>query len=42
MVFRRIIENILRAPVGTGETYRGKGQKFDSFHILTLDKVAYN
>ena len=33
---------LLRAPVGTGETYRGKGQKFDFFHILTLDKVGYN
>lgn len=36
------IYNYLRAAVGTGETYRGKGRKFDFFHILTLDKVGYN
>ena len=37
-----ISKYILRAPVGTGETYSGKGQKLDFFHILTLDKAGYN
>ena len=33
---------ILRAPVRKNQTYRGKGGKFDFFHILMLDRLGYN
>ena len=32
----------LRAPVCKNQTYRGKGGKFDFFHILMLDRLGYN
>ena len=34
--------DVLRAPVRKNQTYRGKGAKFDFFHILTLDRPGYN
>ena len=33
---------ILRASVRKNQTYRGKGGKFDFFHILMLDRLGYN
>ena len=35
-------ETHLRAPVRKNQTYRGKGGKFDFFHILMLDRLGYN
>ena len=32
----------LRAPVRKNQTYRGKGGKFDFFHILMSDRLGYN
>ena len=32
----------LRAAVRKNQTYRGKGGKFDFFHILMLDRLGYN
>ena len=32
----------LRAPVRKNQTYRGKGGKFDFFHILMLHRPGYN
>ena len=34
--------NCLRAPVRKNQTYRGKGGKFDFFHILMSDRQGYN
>ena len=36
------MENLLRAPVRKNQTYRGKGGKFDFFHILMSDRLGYN
>ena len=33
---------VLREPVCKNQTYRGKGGKFDFFHILILDRLGYN
>ena len=33
---------LLRAPVCKNQTYRGKGGKFDFFHILMFDGLGYN
>ena len=33
---------LLRAPVRKNQTYRGKGGKFDFFHILMSDRLGYN
>ena len=35
-------DNKLRAPVRKNQTYRGKGGKFDFFHILMSDRLGYN
>ena len=32
----------LRAPVRKNQTYRGKGEIFDFFHILMSDRLGYN
>ena len=32
----------LREPVCKNQTYRGKGEKFDFFHILMLERLGYN
>ena len=32
----------IRAPVRKNQTYRGKGGKFDFFHILMSDRLGYN
>ena len=34
--------DVLRAPVRKNQTYRGKGEKFDFFHILMSDRLGYN
>ena len=33
---------VLRAPVRKNQTYRGKGGKFDFFHILMLRRLGYD
>ena len=33
---------VLRAPARKNQTYRGKGGKFDFFHILMLHRLGYN
>ena len=42
LAFLRRATLILRAPVCKNQTYRGKGGKFDFFHILMLDRLGYN
>ena len=40
-----LLFNELRAPVCKNQTkskFRGKGGKFDFFHILMLDRLGYN
>ena len=39
------VKDELRAPVCKNQTkskFRGKGGKFDFFHILMLDRLGYN
>ena len=41
--YQKIVQCVvLRAPVRKKQTYRGKGGKFDLFHISMLDRLGYN
>ena len=45
MTIPQAFTKVLRAPVCKNQTkskFRGKGGKFDFFHILMLDRLGYN
>ena len=42
MIVFEHVNKALRAPVRKNQTYRGKGGKFDFFHILMSDRLGYN
>ena len=41
-IFTWTVRKALTAPVGKNQTYRGKGGKFDFFHILMLHRLGCN